>query len=413
VSDFNETIPLGEFDREFTLKELLSGVKTDKLLSAIKTILGGDTCLKSDKDEVVIGKPLSEPLKRVPLYAEMETIGYLMVNKSVDDNLLFSVRQMIEIILKSSIRYLMASDLHLETIQFDYKELKQKHQALMESELRYKDLAANLEQRVGDQVKTIEQAHRQLYQTEKLASVGQLAAGIAHEINNPLGFIQSNLSTSKRYIADFKAFSEKLNNETKVDTLRKTWKELDLDFTIEDFQQLLDESIDGSERVTKIVNDLKEFSSADQSKQEIVDINDHIRSACNIVKLEINKNTIFKQDLGELPNVKCQSGQLSQVFLNILLNAEQVIEVGGEISVKSLMHDGKIIIEITDNGPGIPDDVLKKVFDPFYTTRDVGEGTGLGLTVCRDIIMNHNGNIEVDSKVGEGTTVRITLPVKT
>jgi len=413
MNDVNETVPFGDFDREFTLKELLSAVKTDKLLSAIKMILGDDSCIKSDKGEVIIGKPLPEPLKCVPLRAEMEAIGFLVVNNSVDDNLLFSVRQLIEIILKSSIRYLMASDLHLETVQSDYALLRQKHQALVESEQRYKDLAASLEQRVSEQVKTIEQAQRQLYQAEKLASIGQLAAGVAHEINNPVGFIQSNLSTSKRYVADFTTFSEKLKNENNLDTLLQTWKELDLDYTIDDFQKLLDESIGGAERVTKIVNDLKEFSSADHSKEEIVDINDHIRSACNIAEIEINKKTVIKQGLGILPKIKCQSGQLAQVFLNILLNAEQVISDDGVISVNSFMQDGSIIVVIIDNGPGIPDEVLKKVFDPFYTTKEVGEGTGLGLTVSRDIIMNHNGNIEIDSKVGVGTTVQIILPVNT
>jgi len=413
VSEFIETITAGDFDREFTLKELLSAVKTDKLLSAINIILDEDFCIKSDRDEIVMGQSLNGSLKRIPLSPELEPIGYLIVNESVDSKLLLSVRQMIEIILKSSIRYLMASDLHLETVQSDYKNLKQKHQALMESEARYKDLAANLEQRVSEQVETIEQAQRQLYQAEKLASVGQLAAGVAHEINNPVAFIQSNLSTSKNYVANFFNFSEKLKNENNLDTVRKTWKELDLDFTIKDFQELLDESIDGAQRVTRIVHDLKEFSSVDQSKEEIVDINDHIRSACNIAEMEINKKSKLTLELGELPKIKCQSGQLSQVFLNILLNAEQVVDNNGIISVKSSLQDGNIIVDITDNGPGMPKDVIKRVFDPFYTTKDIGKGTGLGLTVSRDIIMNHDGEIKIDSTIDKGTTVQITLPVKT
>jgi two-component system, NtrC family, sensor kinase len=413
VSKDNEMLPLGDFDREFTLKELLSTINNENLISAIKIILKCDFCITSNNSESIIGQAVTGPLKKTPLCPELEPLGYLITNETIDDKLLLSVKKMMEIILKSSVRYLMASDLHLETVQTDYKNLKQEHKALMESEARYKDLAENLEQRVAEQVETIDQAQRQLYQAEKLASVGQLAAGIAHEINNPLGFIQSNLSTSKSYVVDFLSFSEKLKIENNVSILRESWNELNLDYTIEDFQDLLDESIHGVQRVSKIVSDLKEFSSVDQSKEEIVDINNHIRSACNIAQIEITKKAQLIQNLAELPKIKCQSGQLSQVFLNILLNAEQIIDDDGEITVTSCVSDeGKIIVEITDNGPGIPDKILKRVFDPFYTTRDVGEGTGLGLTVSRDIIMNHDGVIEIQSAVNKGTTVRIILPVK-
>ncbi|MDH5735453.1 MAG: ATP-binding protein, partial [Gammaproteobacteria bacterium] len=310
-------------------------------------------------------------------------------------------------------RYLMASDLHLQTVQSDYHDLKKKHQALQESEDRYKDLAENLECRVAEQVKTIDRAQRQLYQAEKLASVGQLAAGVAHEINNPVGFIQSNLAVSKKYVEDFFLFSEILGKEDDVQVLRNAWKQLDLDFTVEDFKNLIDESLDGAKRVTKIVSQLKEFSNVDHSKVEIIDVNDRIVTACNIAELEINKKAELIQSLSTLPGLKCQSGQLSQVFLNILLNAKQAVGVDGRIVVTSLYRDGNIIVEISDNGPGISADSLSRIFDPFYTTKDVGEGTGLGLTVSRDIIVNHDGDIVVESKKGEGTTVRISLPVKT
>lgn len=414
MNEFNETLPLGDFDREFTLKELLATIKTENLLSAITSILDEDFCLKSDNEEILMGQPLNGVVKSVALKPELEPIGYLVAKESVDVKLLKSVSQLIEIILKSSVRYLMASDLHLETVQSDYEDLKKNHQALMESESRYKDLATNLEQRVAEQVKTIDHSQRQLYQAEKLASVGQLAAGVAHEINNPLGFIHSNLSTSKDYVTDFTIFSEKLKNENDGAVLRETWDKLNLDYTIEDFHELLNESIDGAQRVSKIISDLKEFSSVDQSKEVIVDINDYIRSACNIAQIEIDKKAQLVQKLAELPKIKCQSGQLSQVFLNILLNAEQIIDDNGEIIVKSFMSDdGKIVIEITDNGPGISSDVLKRVFDPFYTTKEVGEGTGLGLTVSRDIILSHNGIIEIDSEINQGTTIRIILPVNT
>ncbi|MDH5472468.1 MAG: ATP-binding protein [Gammaproteobacteria bacterium] len=413
MNEFNETLPLADFDREMTLHELLSSINIESLASSIEILLGDNYCLKTSNDEVVMGRLLTGETRLVEIRPELESVGCLIVEKNIDDKLVDAVRKILELLLKSSIRYLMASDLHLQTVQSDYHDLKKKHQALQESEDRYKDLAENLECRVAEQVKTIDRAQRQLYQAEKLASVGQLAAGVAHEINNPVGFIQSNLAVSKKYVEDFFLFSEILGKEDDVQVLRNAWKQLDLDFTVEDFKNLIDESLDGAKRVTKIVSQLKEFSNVDHSKVEIIDVNDRIVTACNIAELEINKKAELIQSLSTLPGLKCQSGQLSQVFLNILLNAKQAVGVDGRIVVTSLYRDGNIIVEISDNGPGISADSLSRIFDPFYTTKDVGEGTGLGLTVSRDIIVNHDGDIVVESKKGEGTTVRISLPVKT
>ena len=317
---------------------------------------------------------------------------------------------MLELFMQSGARYFMASEMHIEVVKADYEELQRRHAALMESEARYKALAENLEMRVKEQVNTIESARRQLYQAEKLASVGQLAAGVAHEINNPIGFIRSNLGTAQSYVQKFQSVAGQVKSSGNA-ALATAWQTADLDFVLADFPSLLQESVDGADRVARIVSDLKGFSSIDQPEEEIVDLNDCIRSACNVATNQINSRADLKLALGELPPLRCKAGHLSQVFLNLLLNAAQAMKERGEIRIQSGIENGQIVIRFSDTGCGIPPEVLPRIFDPFFTTQDVGSGSGLGLTVSRDIITAHGGNIEVESEVGTGTTFTIYLPV--
>lgn len=312
--------------------------------------------------------------------------------------------------MQSGARYFMASEMHIEVVKEDFAELQRKHAALQESEARYKSLAEHLDERVKVQVGTIESTQRQLYQAEKMASVGQLAAGVAHEINNPIGFIRSNLSTALGYVRKITGMAELIKTQGSTQ-LAAAWKAADLDFVLEDFASLLNESISGADRVTRIVADLKGFSNVDQAEEETVNLNDNIRSVCNVAASQINKQADLKLTLGELPALRCHAGHLNQVFLNLLLNAAQAMKTRGEIHIQSGVVNKQICISFSDTGSGIPADVLPRIFDPFFTTHEVGSGTGLGLTVCRDIITALGGRIEVESAPGTGTKFTIYLPV--
>lgn len=391
------------FDRELGLDDLLKGIDRERLLAALAVLAGGPVRLARAGSAGCGGR-------RVALRAELETVGHLETDAEAGERL-GAAAQLVELLLDSGRRYVMASDLHRETVQSDYEELQRKHAALTVSEARYKELAAQLEQRVAEQVKTIETAQRQLYQAEKLAAVGQLAAGVAHEINNPVGFIKSNLNTARSYVETLTGYAAQLNGGAERDALVRAWREQDLDFVLGDFQELLHESIDGAERVARIVSDLKGFSNVDRPDEEMADINEIVRGVCNVAGGEIARYADLALDLGTLPRTRCRPGHLGQAFLNLLLNAAQAMQGRGEIRVQSIMHMHDICVRIMDNGPGIPEDVRERIFDPFFTTRDIGQGTGLGLTVSRDIVQAHGGRLLLDSEVGRGTTAAIYLPV--
>jgi len=231
---------------------------------------------------------------------------------------------------------------------------------------------------------------------------------VAHEINNPIGFVRSNLSTAQTYAAKFAALGEAI----KAGHLAaQRWSELDLDFVMEDFAELLKESLSGIDRVARIVADLKGFSNVDRGEEEMADLNDNLRQVCSVVTGQLPPGVKLVQELGEIPRLVCLPGFLNQAFINLLQNAIQAVDGKGEVKVRSGMADGEIRIAIEDNGAGIPADVLPRIFEPFFTTRDVGQGTGLGLTVARDIIQFHGGRVEIESQQGVGTTVAVYFPV--
>ncbi len=262
----------------------------------------------------------------------------------------------------------------------------------------------------------------QVLQQEKMASIGQLAAGIAHEINNPIGFIMSNLNSLQKYMRRLNEFMQ-LQNEVNSrlivegvtsEAIKDIWnkiKALKIDFILEDSDSLIKESLDGVDRVKHIVQDLKSFSRIDEAEFKMANINEGLESTINIVWNEIKYRAKLVKEYGDLPLTKCNPGQLNQVFMNILINAAHAIEKQGEISVKTWADDGFINISISDTGCGIPQDKIGRIFEPFFTTKEVGKGTGLGLSIAYDIINKHKGLIGVDSEVGKGTTFTIRIPV--
>ncbi len=262
-------------------------------------------------------------------------------------------------------------------------------------------------------------AQSQILQQEKMASIGQIAAGIAHEVNNPVGFIMSNLSSLQKYVSRLSEFIDvqtetikKLSGDGKIlNAITESRKSLKVDYIIDDLGNLIRESLDGAERVKKIVQDLKSFSRIDEAEWKMADINAGIESTINIVWNELKYKATVKKEYGNIPLTKCNPGQMNQVFMNILVNAAHAIEKQGEITVKTWHDNGYIYISISDTGCGIPADKIDRIFEPFFTTKEVGKGTGLGLSIAYDIVKKHNGDIIVESEVGKGTTFTVKVPV--
>jgi len=268
-----------------------------------------------------------------------------------------------------------------------------------------------------------EKAQKQLLISEKMASIGQLAAGVAHEINNPVGFISSNLKTLEDYHTDLVELIAAYRQVIKIilddpvshlhDLAKKIEageKLVDMDFIINDIQDLIKDCCEGTDRIKKIVIDLKDFAHPGEAKPVLSDINSCIESTLHLVWNEIKyKADVFKE-LGVLPEIECVPQQINQIFMNILVNAAQAIPGRGEIHILTAQKNNGIEIIIKDTGSGIPADKLDKIFDPFFTTKDPGKGTGLGLHVTYNIIKRHGGKIEVASKIGVGTQFVIWLP---
>ncbi len=270
---------------------------------------------------------------------------------------------------------------------------------------------------------------RELQQSQKLASIGQLAAGVAHEINNPTGFVSSNLGSLRGYQGDIGKLID-LYHELKkairdgdqslcadhvtdqIERIEAVEQEIDLDFIREDIVDLIDESKEGTERIKKIVEDLKHFAHPGQDKIQDTDINKELTSTLNIVNNELKYKACVVKEFNPLPIIMANPQQLNQVFINILVNAAQSIEKMGEIRIMTKAVDGHVQIHISDTGCGISEENLTKIFDPFFTTKGVGKGTGLGMNIAYNIIQKHRGDIQVESRVGEGTTFIITLPVE-
>ncbi len=259
-------------------------------------------------------------------------------------------------------------------------------------------------------------------QAEKLSAVGQLAAGVAHEINNPVAFVNSNVGALKGYMSGmFQLIDAYRQLETvcpkdhpallRVKQLRE---EIDIDFIDDDAMSLLDEFRDGLERIKRIVADLKDFSRVGESDWQLTDVHKCLDSTLNIVYNELKYKANVAKEYGTLPEIMCMPFQLNQVFMNLLVNASHAIEEHGTITLRSgIGQDAETIwVDVEDDGSGIPPENLRRIFEPFFTTKPVGTGTGLGLSVSYGIIQKHKGRIEVRSEPGRGTVFRVILPIE-
>ena len=269
------------------------------------------------------------------------------------------------------------------------------------------------------------QMEQMLLQSEKMASIGTIAAGVAHEINNPIGYIDSNLKTLEKYNEKLNNFYSVINNlweecskeepdevRNFIDEFMKIKEDTKIDYVLTDTKDALSESLEGTEKVKKIVSDLKDFSRSDKPEIKLADINDGIEKTLNIIRNELKYKAEVIKEFGEIPELECDIKKLEQVFMNILVNAAQAIEEHGIIKIKTFSADNSVVIQISDTGKGMPKENIGKIFDAFFTTKEPGKGTGLGLSISYKIIEEHNGIISVESEVGKGTTFTIKLPVK-
>lgn len=291
---------------------------------------------------------------------------------------------------------------------------------ITERKRQEQELARNLaDQRILN--KRLEEAHNQLLQSEKMASIGQLAAGIAHELNNPIGFVHSNLGTLESYLRDVmeiidaydKAAAEQGADSPYCAAIARLKEERDFGFIRQDIVQLMSESREGLGRVRKIVQDLKSFSHVSEQDWQWADLHQGLDSTLNIVWNELKYKCKVVKEYGDIPKIHCLISQLNQVFMNLLVNAGHAIEKQGTITLRTSRRGShEVCIEVIDTGKGIAPEHLSRVFEPFFTTKPVGKGTGLGLSLSYGIVDKHHGRIEVDSQLGVGTTFRVILPIE-
>jgi len=295
------------------------------------------------------------------------------------------------------------------------------------------DLLKAMEQQMRANTGELEKAYSQLkssqlalVQSEKMASLGQMVAGVAHEINTPLGYVQNNVAIGQELFSqiqtmiagyeslvdnllDEKASEEQITEQMQMVAAMRN--DVNAQEMLGEMNGLMADSLYGIGQISELVLNLKNFSRMDAAATDMMNLNDCIESALNIGRNVLKNKVEIIRELGDLPRITCAPSQLNQVFLNLFTNAAQAMEAQGRLHIKSWHADGDIHVSVADNGKGIPEDILTRIFDPFFTTKPVGEGTGLGLAITHQIIQQHGGEIRVESRVGEGTHFHIRLPV--
>jgi len=307
-------------------------------------------------------------------------------------------------------------------IRLQQKVLDQERMARQRAE----ELADRRSRELSSANEQLEERQQQLMRSEKLAALGQLAAGVAHELNNPIGYMRSNLDVMREYSAALVdyirlyrrleervgAAGEGVPGSEVVDELKDLRRREDIDYLMRDLEALLGESREGADRVLHIVQALKNLGRADDDEMRPADLNAEIETALRVAWNELKYRAEVHRDLQPLPPVLCFPIQLNQVLTNLLVNAAQAMDDFGTVTVSSRVEQDYAVLRVTDSGAGIPAEHLPRIFDAFYTTKKVGEGTGLGLSISKAIIEKHRGSIEVDSELGEGTTFTIRIPLK-
>jgi two-component system, NtrC family, sensor kinase len=306
------------------------------------------------------------------------------------------------------------------------KEAERRLLAQEEELLRHRDqleeLVRQRTEKLVQATRSLEERQAQLIQAEKMASLGQMAAGVAHEISSPVGYVLSNLGALSEYgtvMVPLLRLQQELlaasasgaPTEPLLERMRALWGREDMKSMLEDMPELLQESLVGARRIKEIVQTLRLFSREDSKEPQSADLNAELESTLKMVWNQLKYKCTVKRDFGTLPLLRCHPSQLAQVFTNLLINAAQAIETQGDITLSTRHEQNDIVVRISDTGQGMTPEVRARLFTPFFTTKPREQGTGLGLSVSYSIIASHQGRIEVQSEPGQGTTFTIRLPV--
>ncbi|KAB0666022.1 histidine kinase [Oryzomonas japonica] len=356
-----------------------------------------------------------------PILVEGEPVGALSLFGAGVTPLLEGVADMLHTALHTlvfgAMKRLLTSETHTAVINQTYDELLETNRRLAQSERQYRELAETLEIKVHERTKELSRAYAAMLQREKLASVGQLAAGMAHEINNPIGFVISNLATLQRYAAKLKEMLAfyRLGCESHLppplmNEANERRQELKIDFILNDLDELTAQSLDGAERVKKLVADLRGFSHVDEINEMPTDLNAELEQTLSVLGHEVREGTVIERRLAPIPRVTLRPALISLAFLNVIRNALQLKVPALVLAISTEAGQGQVRVRIADNGPGIPAGIRNRVFDPFFTTKDVGEGTGMGLNMAYQAVNSCGGTISLECPPGGGTIFTIALP---
>lgn len=426
--------------------ELCRRMKADHELQNIPVIL---LTSLSDPEDVIMGLECGADYFIMKPYDEkflLSRIQHILANRNLETD--HSVRMGLEIFFRGKKYFINSDRLQiLNLLLSTYETAIQKNQELAEATAELEELneelevlnvelgelneeleaqSENLEQQVQERTQDLEKViaelkstQRQVIQQEKLAMIGQLTAGIAHEINTPISYISSNIESLASYFEIFQKYmgaqqeallSNNINPQ-QLEQLQELNCQLKVDRIGKAIPEMIKETIDGAEILKSIIVGLKGFSHIDESDQTFADINKCLEDSLNIAHNELKYKATITLDYGELPQIWCHPRQLVQVFINLLVNAAQAIADSGEITIRTRQAENDILVTISDTGCGIPEEFRTLVFEPFFTTKAAGKGTGLGLSISNEIIRNHGGKIDVESKEGHGSTFIITLPL--
>jgi two-component system, NtrC family, sensor kinase len=414
---------------EKRLRDLITGAEVMPLLDgAVKA--GALSAAITDSEGVVLslsgapgGKGRSET---APVSLEGEVVGRILLTAGAGEDasylngILCVLSAAVNRIIYANLKRVLTTEAHTTVVSQSYEELLETNKKLGISEGKYRELAATLEKKVEERTRELKRAHESMFRKEKMASIGQLAAGLAHEINNPIGYVSSNIQTLRKYVSRLgtmlvfyrAAVEGPVVGEDVRQEARQRWNELKLDVISADMDDLIQQCIDGAERVKKIVSDMQSFAHVEDGEETRVDINREIDRTLNLVTHEIAGGTEIIREYHPLPGYICNPALLCQVFLNIILNALQSGSEKPRIFLGTRYENNVISVRIADNGTGIPENILDRIFDPFFTTKEVGKGTGMGLSVAYEIVTAYGGAIEVESGPGEGTSFVLRLPVR-
>ncbi|MCE9665284.1 HAMP domain-containing histidine kinase [Halomonas sp. M5N1S17] len=368
---------------DLTLEELLLPSQVDSAIALLSRLCGTDV------------KLLHEPnSKATAVEFNLEIVAWL--GGDLPEQQRMAAAKLMETLLFHAGKYRLAANLHHNATEANYEQLKQQHAALQASEARYRALSESLQERVDSQIAVIRDSQQKLYESARLRAVGQLAAGMAHEINTPVGFIASNLRTAQEYLSEIE---EAIKGEPSPHEV------------LEDFQCLLTECLDGAARITNIIKDIRAFANIDQTDYRVFDLNDLVRTSVQLVTSELQPCSPITLELAPLPKLPGHPARVGQAIYNAVNNALRALSDDGEVVVTTRLVDEMVEITISDNGHGMGEEILSRAFEPFFTTRDVGVGAGLGLSVVRDVAMDHQGQVLLTSQEGQGSRLVLLLPI--